>query len=521
MKVNICAKGDKAMNMSNSNKVELFETHPKRLCMPICDRIVTTDISNDYTLPDYEPEIRRILNVSSVVATPAKYISATGAEFNGNADYNVLYVGVDGELHSISLDAEYSFSMPIDIDGFDFNEGIISCTDSAVQSLSTRLTGPRKLNIKCRIKSHARAYGTLILDEKVNGGVPRDSVEILEENCENARLVRGSSDILELSEEFIRDSSNTRIVSADSNVFISSVTPYDGSVNVQGEAYLKMLCADDSESCMHSNLTQRIPFSISMDLDDITPKSLCSAKGYVSDLSVSNDDGRVICDMGIFVDVEGQSSTTVKYVKDMYSTQKHSNCLFRDYSVPTCGYNHNGNFSMNERIMRENFSLPEECRIVDVYASAFVDNTDVQNGRATVLGSIKYTLILCCKGEYSSVDVVLPAKYEFDVESSDITTCESNMNVLFCRARMDVDNISIDAEIGICSSGVGSTKIISLDEIKFGEEIGKRKGEVTVCYKGVDDSLWSIAKKYHIPTSHIEKMNAVSGKTNDREYVII
>ena len=509
------------MNMSNSNNGEIFETHPKRLCMPLCDRFVTTDISNDYTLPDYEPEIRRILNVSSVVTPPAKYISATGAEFNGNVDYNVLYVGADGELHSVPLGAEYSFNVPIDTDGFDFNEGVVSCTDSSVQNISTRLTGPRKLNVKCRIKSHARAYGTMMLDERVNGGVRRDSVEILEENCENAKIVRGSSEILELSEEILRDNSATKIVGADSNVFISSVTPYDGSVNVQGEAYLKLLCTEDGERGIHSNITQRVPFSISMDLDDITPRSSCSAKGYVSDLSVSNEEGRVICDLGIFVDVEGQTPTTVKYVKDMYSTEKESNCFFRDYSVPTYGYNHNGNFSMNERIMRENLSIPDECRIVDVYAGVFVDNTDIQNGKATVLGNIKYTIILCCNGEYSSVDVVLPAKYEFDVDNNNVTSCESNMSVLFCKARMDSDNISIDSEIGIVSTGVGSTDIMTLDEINFGSEIGKRKGEITVCYRGADDSLWSIAKKYHIPASHIEKMNSTCGNVDDREYIII
>lgn len=509
------------MNMSNNNNGEIFETRPKRLCMPVCDRFVTTDISNDYTLPDYQPEIRRILNVSSVVTPPAKYISATGAEFNGNVDYNILYVGADGELYTVPLGAEYSFNVPIDSDGFDFNEGITSCTDSVAQNITTRLAGPRKLNIKCRIKSHARAYGTMVLDERVNGSAPRDSVEILEESCDNVKIVRGSSDILELSEEILRDSSNTRIVGADSKVFVSSVTPYDGSVNVQGEAYLKMLCADMNGDCMHEHITQRIPFSISMDLDDIAPNSSCSAKGYVSDVSVNVEDGRVICDIGVFVEVEGQTAMPVKYVKDMYSTQNESSCLFRDYNVPTHGYTHNGNFSMNERVLRENLSLPDECRIVDVYASALVDNTEMSDSSATVLGNIKYTLILCSNGEYSSADIVLPAKYEFDIDSADISSCESSMSVLFCRARMDVDNISLDAEIGVSSSGVGSTDIMTLDEINFGSEIGKRKGEITVCYRGAEDSLWGIAKKYHISTSHIEKMNATSGNIEDREYIVI
>ena len=509
------------MNMSNSNKGEHFASTPKRLCMPLCDRLVMTDISNDYTLPDYETEIRRVLNVSALVTPPAKYISATGAEFNGNVDYNVLYVGIDGELHTVSLNSEYDFNVPIDTDGFDFNEGVVSCTDSVSQNITTRLLGPRKLNIKCRIKSHARAYGTLMLDERVNGSVCRDSVEFLEGVCENAKIVRGTSEIIELSEEVARDNSEARVVGADSNVFISSITPYEGGVNVQGEVYLKLLCADGSAPCVHNNVTQRIPFSASVDIDDITQKSTCSAKGYVSDISINNEDGRVVCDLGVFVDVEAQTPVAVKYVKDMYSTENESNCHFRDYSVPSCGYNHNGNFSVNERVSRESLSIPEECRIVDVNATANVDNTEVHGDRAIVSGNVKYNMVLCGNGEYSSAEVVLPVKYEFDINNEDISSCESNMSVLFSRARMDVDNISIDAEIGVCSSGVRSTEIMTLDEINFGNEIAKRKGEITVCYKGAHDSIWSIAKKHHMPVSHIEKMNATGGNIEDREYVII
>lgn len=521
MKENICAKGDKAMNMSNRNNEEIFETRPKRFCMSLCDRFVTTDISNDYTLPDYQPEIRRILNISAVATPPAKYISATGAEFNGNVDYNILYIGGDGELHTVSLDAAYGFNVPIDTDGFDFNEGITSLTDGEIQNVTTRLVGPRKLNIKCRIKSHASAYGTFVLDEKVNGSVPRESVEILEESCENAKIIRGSSDILELSEEIICDNPEARIVGADSNVLISSVTPYDGSVNVQGEVYLKVLCSDSREPCMCNNITQRVPFSISMEIDDITPKSFCSAKGYVSDISVNAEDGRAICDLSMFVDVQAQTPVTVNYVKDMYSTQNESNCFFRDYNVPTCGYGHNGNFSMNERVLRSNLSMPDDCRIVDVSATALVENTEVANGRATVYGNVKYTLILCCDKEYSSMDIVLPTKYEFEVDADNDFSCASSMSVLFCRARMDIDNLSLDAEIGVSSLGVGSTDIMTLDEISFGAEITRRKGEITVCYKSEDDSLWNIAKKYHMPSSHIERMNALNGNIEDRKYVVI
>ena len=69
-----------------------------RFTMPLCDRTVNTEINGEYTLPDYQPEIRRLLNVGLTVLPPAKYVGAGGVELNGTVEYRVLYVGGDGGL---------------------------------------------------------------------------------------------------------------------------------------------------------------------------------------------------------------------------------------------------------------------------------------------------------------------------------------------------------------------------------------------------------------------------------------
>ena len=77
-----------------------YGANPRRFQMPLCERTVTTELSNDYTLPDYQPEIRRILKVIPSILPPAKYIGGNNAEFNGTIDYNMLYVGADGGIYS-------------------------------------------------------------------------------------------------------------------------------------------------------------------------------------------------------------------------------------------------------------------------------------------------------------------------------------------------------------------------------------------------------------------------------------
>ena len=95
------------------NNEAMYGSGTRRIKMPVCNKFVTTELSNDYILPDYQPEIRKVLGITSEILPPAKYVGAANAEFNGTVDYQVTYVGADGELYSMPLSAEYSFSVPL------------------------------------------------------------------------------------------------------------------------------------------------------------------------------------------------------------------------------------------------------------------------------------------------------------------------------------------------------------------------------------------------------------------------
>ncbi|MBR0443324.1 MAG: hypothetical protein IIX15_03200, partial [Clostridia bacterium] len=50
------------------------ETRVMRLQLPICDRMVITEVSGEVSLPDYQPEIKRLLRVSATVQPPTRYV---------------------------------------------------------------------------------------------------------------------------------------------------------------------------------------------------------------------------------------------------------------------------------------------------------------------------------------------------------------------------------------------------------------------------------------------------------------
>ena len=90
--------------------------------MPVCNKSVITEISEDLTLPDYLPEIRRLLRVTPVVSIPSQYVNGSMAEFSGNVNWNILYVCGEGTLSEATFSSPYEVS--VDFDGTDAEETV-------------------------------------------------------------------------------------------------------------------------------------------------------------------------------------------------------------------------------------------------------------------------------------------------------------------------------------------------------------------------------------------------------------
>lgn len=67
---------------------------------PLLDRTTTAEVASDFSLPDYLPEIKRLLRVTATVLPESRYLGASSGEFSGAVEYLVCYSGGDGGLWS-------------------------------------------------------------------------------------------------------------------------------------------------------------------------------------------------------------------------------------------------------------------------------------------------------------------------------------------------------------------------------------------------------------------------------------
>lgn len=481
--------------------------------IPLCDKTVLCEVAGDFSLPDYQPEIKRLLRIRPCVLPPSHYAGADNAEFSGTLDYYVLYMGNDGGLYCAPLHTEYAISVP-----FDAGSGSVDLcmADVEPESVVGRVSAPRKLNVRCRLRAGVRIFGTLPQSEQTEGVVDPFSVERLVCEQSFARVDRGVGEVLRLGEDILTDSHgrNMRLVCAEGQVHVQEISAGTGVVNCRGEVELKLMMSAEEPGSLPdpvpTYLVRKLPFSGSIEVASAVPGSECCVMGNCAELSVAVEETYMHAEVGVVLQAHVMTNTPVGYTKDIFSTKKACECTYDSYELPRAIRALNGNFTQSDSLSLAEAEIPVGCSIVDVCGSAEAEDMSWERGRCTVSGNSHYIVLTHMDSEVTPHEITLPWKYEFECarEPSD---WRARVQVLSCRARVDGERIGIDAEIA-CAVEVWDTESAKvLRSVSFGEAAAGKSGAFVVCYPSVGDSLWSVAKRYATSMQAIRAANALDG----------
>ena len=486
-----------------------------RICMPMCKRVVNTDISEDITLPDYYPEIRRVLCVRENMLPPAKFISGNKVDVSGVVDYNLIYVSSDGRLSSAPLSAEYSFSLPLEnISEFEISDGITVLAHSTAESSSVRVSAPRKLQVRSRIRSSVSVWGKMSCAEDIQGAIDPSSIERLSDAAVCADIICESSDVVSLEAEQKLPSENCRVALAEAYVLVNGMEREGEIVRINGDVVLKMLAVCEEEE-LRECIIKKLPFDAETELEDAEGNdSRLRAAGSVSELTVSVEEGIASVKADIILEMCAIQNKSVNYVKDIYSLTQNSEQQTRVYELPILLENKNFSFSQSDRVELSELNFPLGAEMIDVYGGAYIDDIGFEDGKYTMRGNSRYSIICFVDGEYSNCDVRLPFEYECGGDR-EISCFDSCLTLNNCRAKNDGEYLNIDAEIFACCSILGSSAAEMVSRVDFYDEIEQESGVWTVCYVEKGEEPWNIAKRYRIREGDIK-----GDPTTDR-YIMI
>ncbi|MBQ4111160.1 MAG: LysM peptidoglycan-binding domain-containing protein [Clostridia bacterium] len=509
--------------------------------IPFPVRNLTAEVAEDFTLPDYQPEIKRLLRIGVNLLPPSCTSGGNGTEITGTMDYFVLYVGQDGGIYCAPLSTQYRLEAEPDWDAAELSaaasEPMTCICDLSSEVPVGRVTAPRRLHIRCKVKARMSLYGECPL--RVEGSEGDPTVETLSSTARVGRLYRGMGEPLVLQDDVILAPADgeMRVVCAEGQVMMTEASAASGEVHCRGEVTVKLtLCpaesilafAEDSrESFSPPELTllhRKIPFNHSVEAEGVTPDCSAMACGYCTEISVLMEEGHLHVDLGVVCEVRAQKNETVSYIKDIYSTRYEGTCRYIDYPTQRSLRALNSNFTLSDSLPLSEVGVDPTARVVDVSATAIPEElvSDPGKLRSVLTGKCRCHLLLLRDGEYTAADMELPFRYEFDDQallrgeeipkgSTDITLFDGNVTVVNCRARMDGERVGVDAELAVAIRSHSPAPFTALTDFIPGEEVTRRRGEYVVCFPAPADTVWSVAKRYHAPMAALTAANNLPG----------
>ena len=477
----------------------------------VCDKRVTKEMSVDFTLPDYQPEIKRLLRIGTDVLLPESSFGMNDCEFSGIVDYYVTYLGSDNQMYCAPLSTEYRINIPIED-----NRGLSYDGDANIvcEFVNGRVTAPRKISIRSRLLAHASIFNNTPLENEFSDGADPSFARRLDGQIMAAAIERGVSDTVNISDEIIPDrrDGDVRVVCAEGHAFINEYQAQSGTLNCKGEAYVKLLiCPDEGE--IPYTVTRKLPFGVSLPMENADTGCTARAAASVRELTVTVDEGRIELALGVSVNATVGVNKPVSYTKDMYSTLCNTTSDYFSPEVLVVKGGVSTNLSLGETRTLEELKLSPDITLVDTSADVMTDSVEIADSRAKMSGKIKYSLLLHRDGEYSVTEMEFPFIYSAEVkDGTDMVVADCG--VITSRGRIDGERMGLDSEIYVCMSFFSKEKINALTALHFGELVKRDSGKITVYYPSGNDSLWSVGKRYKISTEKLADDNKLSLKSH-------
>lgn len=467
----------------------------------------------DFSLPDYCPDIQRVLKCRVCPDITSRNISGDRLNIEGTAKIRVIYS--DAENNKIRC-CENSIPFSCSIDIKSAPENAIAVTSSKIEYVNCRAVSQRKLDIHGALSICAKVYNkkNLGISCSVSGKDIQQKITNMKVNnlISMGQQQFSISEVLEIPENKTSPESILR-----SDVFIL-VKDYKNMANktvVKGDIIIRMLYLDDLSSGHTETLEYSIPLSQIVDVPGVEESSICTIDAGIlshdEEISSANsgNSNLISSEIKVVLTVSAYSDKEISLVSDVYSTEYDLDTLNEPIKI-----------TQLDQILKENFTHKDSINVGDISISKIID---VWSDSSSVSCALSETNI-DFKGKINVCVLVTdteenPVYVERMLEFSHSKGLEDIKKCMLCESMIVPSSISysvsgsnnVDIKINFDLYGsLYSCQRYDMVTDVMGDEsksIGKDTASLTVYYASEGENIWDIARKYHTSLNMIKNEN--------------
>jgi len=500
--------------------------HSSAYCDKFLDTVNEQIVDADITLPDYCPDIEKILKCTLIPKIYTRNISGGQLGIDGIAVIRILYC--DGVKHNVrSFEHSCPFAATFNLKSTPQQYVVHSFTKC--EYINCRALSPRKLSVHGAFSLYAKVLSKgscdfYCFDEESDLQTKQQQITV--------------SDLCAMCQEQF---SFTQDISVGANVPVSTMLTYDTSVRItelksihnklmlNAQLELKIMYLSDLDSQKIEHLSSVFEINRIFDCDGVTDDCINIPQLEImsSDVNIRNDtlsDGTDLSlDVKMCFSNISYCPKSISIINDAYSTEYKTESK-RD--MLNCENNHSMKTFANVVQTTVDFDSVKISRMLDVYCEGVTASVIISDEKMTLQGKTNACMLfeddqnIPCYIERSvDFEFSLDADRDFDR----VELCDTVVKSISFRLMSDnaVElRLELMSNLIICDS-ISLNPIISVECLED-SKVEKDGCSLVMYYADKGEDIWDIAKMYNTRKSLLISENSLdSEKLEDSRMLLV
>lgn len=295
-------------------------------------------VDADFGLPDYCPDIQKILKCCIEPQIENKNIIGDRVDIEGFSIVRIIYIdAIKGSVRC--TEQSYPFSISSNLKDTPQN-GIIE-TDIKVSYLNCRALSPRRLNIHGAFNVFVKVIDRSEIRTCTH--IQGDDIQQKKKTIDYSYLEAVSQQQFSITETLETGQSQAAIQSVirtDIRAFCSECKPINNKIMYKGELLVKVMYLSDLDVGKIETMEYTIPFSRVIDINGVTESSECAVTTEVMNHTltlrseIGFDDPLPVLSVKLCLTAFSFEKRDTMVITDCYSTSCETTPVFSTYTLP-------------------------------------------------------------------------------------------------------------------------------------------------------------------------------------------
>ena len=468
-------------------------------------------VDGDITLPEYCPDILRILKCGMEPSIHAVQSTGERVNIDGSARITVLYAGEGGALHS--YEQSYPFSRGADIGGL--TDQCAVTAGARAEYANARAVSPRRLDIHGMLSLSVQARRRredAVLVGLSGGGLQTLAEQVSLSSLEALHAV--SFPLGEVIEVEPGAPAIDQVVLRRAAAVVTEVKAIKNKLLVKGSLELRVVYrgrgAKEPVQVLHS-----MPVSQIIEAPGVSEATANTLRLRISSLDAApkadgGGEARLLeINARVGAEVRAYAPVELAVVKDAYSTQCGVTLESRRLESRQLLESFRESFAA-----RESFEVPGKIQNLQLLTGELLPlENAVKEGAVTVSGSLKaHAVYLDGEGQAATFEKELAFTFRRAMKKAGAgALAEIEIELLGVQGTVSGDTLEVRAELAACGDvfAVESRNIVGAvaqDEC----EAPPRRSPLTIYFAADGEPLWEIAKRYRTTVEAVRQENELA-----------